>query len=464
MKNYYLSLISAIILLIPFSVISQEEITLDFSTKKFTDSTVGRDFKKGSLYRLKINNINLNLYKISISTKDTTVITELKTPTFEDISFSNLSTLVGSFNDQITLIKPESLGTFQQKMGTSMQNIKYLPIPCKFILEDIKTGTVKLQENYIDKLDELNEKFRKLRSKINKERWGLYGEESVAKSVDYKEVLDTVENMNNSLNEISLLLSLEIKNYESLLNGREESSSCLEDNKELKSAVTEFIKILKETKTKMEEFKKTLTPEKIDELIKSFFFLTNNMTYESMPFQHIGDKSKLTINIQPKSPDYNLQSYSTSLFIPQFKNDTFWSIGASFFYSSLKDEEFSIIGTTNDEETTYIVIKEDQDDYEIGIATLMRYGWLYKNFGSHLSFGPGINIGKQIRPRILVGGGLSIGDNHRFSVDVGGIVGYVDKQSNIINVNQEYTEIPESTTVTRIDVGYFVSIGYFFTL
>ncbi len=454
MKNSYLFPVILVLSFISPKLLAQEElITLDFESKTFTDSIVGKGFKKGNFYKVCIENINLNLYKVSIKTKDTTIVKELKTPTFEDISFSNLSSLAASFNEKSISIKPQD--TSQLLEGA-----------CEYIARDLKDSAIKLKENYIDNLDLLNDEFISLRTTIYKKRWDFYLSSARNNSTfDYITLLNTVSNINKRLSEISSELESDIKKYNDLLNGKGESSQCVENNKDLKLDVTAFLKLLNETKAKIDEFKKTLSPEKIDELIKSFFFLSDINNYESVPFQYIGDKEKITIDIEPKSPDYNLQHYTTSIFIPQFENDNYWSIGASFFISSLNDKKFSIIGTTEGEETTYMVFEEKNDDYEIGIATLMRYGWLCKNnFGSHLSFGPGINIGKSIRPRILIGGGFSVGDTHRFSLDIGGIVGYVDKQSNGIDINQIYTVIPETTTVTRINFGYFASIGYFFNL
>ena len=69
---------------------------------------------------------------------------------------------------------------------------------------------------------------------------------------------------------------------------------------------------------------------------------------------------------------------------------------------------------------------------------------------------------QSIKPRLLFGGGLSFGRDHMFAIDVGGIAGYVDKLSSVIEVGQAYGEKADTVTVSK-NVGIFASIGYLYS-
>ena len=86
------------------------------------------------------------------------------------------------------------------------------------------------------------------------------------------------------------------------------------------------------------------------------------------------------------------------------------------------------------------------------------------DFGYHGSFGVGVNIGENIRPRLLLGIGFSKGKTHSIALDFGLIAGYVDVKSNAVDLNTTYTVKPENLTVIKLKLGGFASIGYIFRL
>lgn len=448
------------------TVQAQKEIEFNFEAKTWNSNISDGNISRGDFFRIKITNINLNLWKINFKSKDTTITKELKVPTFESINISSLSTLVSSFQNNLSLVAKDSItGEYFHKKVGSMQNVDGFDIGCEVAFDVFKSEVLNLEENTIPQFDLIVNNFRKLVSDIRKERWAYLKEDLETQDLSYIKIINEIENINKSLTEIHTEITLNQNSYKRLLGGLKEESPCLEKNKIFKKKVVEYITILEGFKTKIKEIESQITPEKVDELIKSIFFLTNQREYISLPIQFLGEQTKVSLNFEPRSPDYNLNSTTTSILVPNFSNSGNWSVGTSFFVSSLKNEEFSVIGTQDGEETSFQVFEEKSDDYEIGLATLVRYGKkLNQNFGYHLNFGPGVNIGKNIRPRLLFGLGMSLGKKNHLSLDIGGIAGYVDTRSNGIDLNQIYSVSPEKTTVTKLDIGYFIGLGYFFNL
>jgi hypothetical protein len=142
-------------------------------------------------------------------------------------------------------------------------------------------------------------------------------------------------------------------------------------------------------------------------------------------------------------------------------------VGTSIYYAyGLKNERYSLVGSTVGTTTTYKIVEESNMKNELGIAALLRYGCKNKDskYGKHFSMGTGISIEKSPRPRLLIGGGFSYGTKHNFTFDVGLIAGYCDEKSKIVDLNETYTDKPTNITVTKLRMGGFISLGYMFKI
>jgi hypothetical protein len=71
-------------------------VDIDFGYGKIEKKdfiSLPRKIKKGDFYKVRINNINPNWYKVVINSKDTTVTQKLEMPTFGDISLESIKAL-----------------------------------------------------------------------------------------------------------------------------------------------------------------------------------------------------------------------------------------------------------------------------------------------------------------------------------------------------------------------------------
>jgi hypothetical protein len=148
------------------------------------------------------------------------------------------------------------------------------------------------------------------------------------------------------------------------------------------------------------------------------------------------------------------------------KIKSYTSVGLSYYASTLYDKAYSTTKTIINDSTNHFKFTEEEDNnFELGLAALLRYGRKSKkhNFGGHFSVGAGVSLTNTIKPRFLFGGGFSIGKKHMLAVDLGGIVGYVDTLSKTIDLKKtDYPEKPETITVSKVGFGRFLSIGYIY--
>ena len=192
-----------------------------------------------------------------------------------------------------------------------------------------------------------------------------------------------------------------------------------------------------------------------------------NDIYYSLPLQFTKEQTFLSISITPRKkedagPENKNQSYSTRLTFP-FSKKGYNVTGISYYVSGLYDETFSIQKPTD---TTSIYKSEPTSSREVGISVMYKAGGkIIKDwFGAHASIGVGASIANNVRPRILLGGGLSFGTKHMISVDFGGIAGMVDRLTSAVVVGKEYSvkQVPSPITKQVLETSCFFSVGYLF--
>lgn len=463
-----------VVLFMQINAFSQEEmnevehtIVIDFNTKQISELPEG--IKVGEYYQIHIKNINMNVWNINYSSKDTLTIKPLSTPTFEDITITNLSTLIGSFNSFVST-QSFSIGELNRAEKRVISNaggdvtntcdefanqLAYSPAEAlglfTIVFENVKKKYDDFRFNV--QLYEL-----KLLEDLPVEQTAYHYESSLRKVEEIKESLASTEEVVNEIRKV----------YDSVVN-IPVNRKCLNKNKDLQTLHSKNLEIYNKFQAKIVEFRDQLKADKILTLIKNVHFLKNgDNEYKSLPIQFNGEKAEVSLKFSPKKPEYNRQKYDMNFQFPKTNTDNYWSIGASIFASTLSDERFSVVGQkVNDSTTVYNVIREKEDDLEFGISSMLRFGKKFdgkENIGYHGSFGVGVNIGENIRPRLLLGTGISVGKKHSISIDIGLIAGYTDDQSNAIDLETTYDIKPEETTVTKLNFGGFISLGYLFRL
>ena len=142
-------------------------------------------------------------------------------------------------------------------------------------------------------------------------------------------------------------------------------------------------------------------------------------------------------------------------------------LGLSFYYACFANDVYSISSTVIDATTTqYRIVDEKNEKWELGIASLLHFGIKpSKNcdwFALNLVTGSALSITNKIKPRIIIGGGISFGRKQLLSINALYLGGYVDKKSEVFSVEDFYTTKPEQVTVSKPDGAFGLSLGYIY--
>lgn len=236
-------------------------------------------------------------------------------------------------------------------------------------------------------------------------------------------------------------------------------------DEEVKLADAEIKVIYQKMISAISDASDAVSTAKVTPLLSTLISIQNNSgdTYTTFPIQFKGEQSRVTVSITPIKSEATLQSYTAQIVFPLNKL-LYIAVGPSFYVSWLYNQAYSVSGTKIDTTTTYKLIDENPVKVEFGSALLLRFGTdlcqKVNYLGVHLSFGPGISISNTLRPRILYGGGLSLGRTNMFTFDGGLISGYVDELSNVYNTNSVYVIQPASVTVAKLRTAGFLALGY----
>lgn len=440
-------------------------INIDFLAPSPTIS-LPKDIKPGDFYQIEIENINLNLWNIDYDSNDTTLTKPMKTPTFEDIGLGNLTSLVGSFN---TLSTFSTIGV-QELSNPEIRQLNdnsATPSSCSDFIDDISGYPIKALGLFTPQLETVKKKYDKLLFNIKMYELNLLKQLPEKQTFyHFENALRDVIEIKKSLNETEQLVREIKKPYDSITSIKA-NVACIEKNKPLKELHLKHLTIYNTFFSKINEIRDQLTTEKVMTLIKNVHFLNNGVNkYTTLPIQFNGEKESVELTFNPKKDLFNLQKRKLEFSFPEPNTRNYWSLGASFYGASLKNEQYSVVGSIIND-STYTVVKEETDKVELGIASLLRFGTKIKgqkNLGFHGSFGPAVNIGENLRPRLLFGLGISKGNKHSIAVDIGGIAGYVDVKSKTVEAGTQYLIKPETLTTTRLKWGGFLAVGYLFRL
>ncbi len=457
------------------------KIVLDYENK--SGYRLPKKIKKGDLYQIVVKNINLNRYSVSINNKDSIYKSvALAFPTFSNFSLDALSSLTAGFNPSSLFSEQGDISSDSAAMEKNLENlhlrwdifmidIDQTALETKEVYDSIiSVHQVFVKENEL-KLKSTISQFDTFKSELNRARLNQLASEyntSFSDTVQFYKSYDMVNAVKDKIKKNIAHVTEEYGNYKKVLLLKEIklfiADSKNKEDKERSELITKAYKeLIKKNNLLLEE---TAT-EKIVPLMSSILFMNKPNRYKSFPIQFRSDLSEITITKTPRDTTGILDTERVTFSFP-LKNDLeYWNIGTSFYYSGLSSDRFSTITNAVTDSTSVVnVINEGRSNGETGISINFRYGkkfGLQDKLGMHVAIGPGISIEKDFKPRVLGGFGFSYGKKHNFIVDFGGIIGYVDRQSNALDLDVTYTEAP-TLTLTELKFNYYFSLGYSFTL
>lgn len=445
---------------------AQKTIEIDFN-KKTTQTVNVNDIKRGEYYQIKIKNINLNLFKVSLTSIDTVLSRPQQTPTFGDFNLDALLKVIAGISPLSTSIT-QSLPSqalsqlYEQLIKNNNWEISddSVNVSIKYRMEQESIALVQEKEP----VEQLVVRIDNLKLEVYKLRLNSFKLANPSNTFNFDQALTDIEKIRKAILDLKTNITTKKTAYEAFSTTNKAAIAAntvlIANDKSIKETYDKFLSTLSDVLT-------SISADKANELLSTIVFIENNATnlYTSLPIQFTGEQAKVQISIVPRDEKYNLQSYYSQIMFPE-KIKNYSVVGISFYTSSLYDKAYSTIKTTiNDSTSNFNFREENVSKAELGIATLLRYGakWNEKNdLGGHLSIGAGLSISNRIKPRFLFGGGLSLGEKHMLAIDCGGIAGYVDRLSSAIELSNTYSEKPENITVSKLGIGAFVSIGYIY--
>ncbi|MEQ8925700.1 MAG: hypothetical protein RLO81_07775 [Fulvivirga sp.] len=447
-------------------------IKLNFEDKKLDYSQVDEEseIQEGQFYQFKIENINMNLYDVKINTLDSTVSSSINMPTFGTLQLEALSAIVENIGS-VTASKSK-FEAIEDELNDNFKTVSLSAIPNatkgKGNFKEL-TEIGKKLISYKEALLLLNKKLKykelsveNLKTRVTKSIFYNLDQLEIDDHISSKNLIDSISEMRIS---IIKLRDKVLTDYSLYLVYEKTIIDKIKDEKDFKTVNEAIKKSFSDLVITIDALFDSLNNENAKKLIESIIFLekNKNQDYLSSQFQFNGERAILKYAITPRDSKFNLPTYKSSLIFPE-RSNKFISVGLSFYTSNLHDEVYSFESNPAPD-TTFSIVEEDVSGFEIGMASIVRVGKVVNNekmISGHFSFGPGVSITNKVRPRLLIGGGLSKGEKHMIALDAGIIVGPVDKLSKTIGVNDSYPEPINDPTISDLNIGWFLSLGYHF--
>lgn len=455
-------------------------IILDFGSlvnQKTEVLKVPKDISEGEYYRLQIDNINLNMFKVSVNAIDTILSKKQETPSFGSLKLDDLAKISGNIISNSGLIASIDSQGKKQDAETNYQSLKddkkfedekllkKDPILKRMAEEVVKQAPIQ------DLLTTISDHIDKLKLKIFSHRLGA---ENQPHKVDYnfdagvKEKFDFKQSYNDLLVQIrSAQQALKEANgyldtYQKFYKVHKDEIDKNTDYKEkdllIKEVYAKQIAVLSEVVT-------TFTADKIIAVFSPLVSLDQNScaVYRSLPFYYGGEQAKVRISITPRDESKLSQKYTSTLVFPGVIR-TYVTAGISLYAATLYDESYIVNPLNEGGVKKFQIEREDPNKMEIGAAMLLKGGRKFgcKDFiGWHGQLGVGMSIASKTKPRVLFGGGLTFGRKHMLTLDVGGIAGYADRVNESV-LKSSYDEVPTNVIYSKLKVGLFGGLGYIY--
>ena len=450
-----------------------ETVTLNFDTKTFNDIEKLDNLNKGDYYQLVIDCINTNLYSVAINHNDCTLTNAMPSPALSLLGIGDLPSLVSSIATSNFVTTVEETVSEDKKNKLYHDSIKFMEfldsVP-SLTAEEKKLMAMKNKGFQIaDKLLPIGKTVNDLYVNVNLYQACALQEtlDTACKNlkVDYNTVISTIKTSRDYIAEHKKAVS-NLKTEHATF--YEENKTTIDNDTNLKKLNGVIVSSITKLEEIVDKISKKTTPEELNKLVSAVVMIANteNRTYKSLPLQFNGDLGSLSITISPRNKELPLNTYNTKLHFPS-KKCWFGGVGTSFYASGLYDEAYSTVETKQTDTTSiFNIVDEKPAKFEMGMAVLLRFGGRipqHSELGINITLGPGISLSQEIRPRLLLGGGLAYGKRHMLVVDGGFIMGYTDVLSEAVSTDQTYEVKPNSPVVSKLNVSGFGSVGYMFS-
>ncbi|SOD15149.1 hypothetical protein [Pedobacter xixiisoli] len=454
--------------------------------------------KKGDFYVLKIENINLNLYKISFKAKDSTIVSSVNSfPTFDLLNVGGIADILGKIGSGITsaaetlpdntaakafLQQKGLLNHANQLMLEKMKSEDFTALYDKIKTEEeilkklLEARIVKEKAELLNKQKEINElrdEIAKLQSEVQQKLLSYLVLDQSSEtyknlniSTNISKVLTSTNSIRKELKQLGNQLNTQQEEFNSFIS-QDRFKKILEDAKQQK--LLEATKLIESAYIKgigdKEKLLEPISPDITGNWLKELLYKENNIktTYTSLPQQFNGDQTKLRIELTSLKEEYALPSYSTEIQFPQRKK-FFIGAGMSFYYANFREDAYSVSSRTIAPEVNeYSIVAEDYKKGELGLSAMLHFGMrLTDIFAVNVVTGPALSLTNTVKPRVAIGGGFTLGNKNMLSLNYLCLGGYVDRKSNVYNAGTTYSSKPEVTTVAKLRGASAISLGYIY--
>ncbi len=418
-------------------------IIVGFQQKSITPID-NNSLNDGDWYWVKVTGVNLNLYKVSVNQTDSVTEKPLPPLSFGAAGLEDLTKVVAGIGE--AFLKLPDLNKATPSEG-------FVPPVKKTLLEHQR-----LTEDHLFELNQLKIRIDQVRHRADTVQLNAINPSSPSPAgATYASILAEVEAIRAGL----VQLSVSIRNSKTVFDQFMATNANLnDDTKKVAQAIAAAYTALL---AKVMEVYESINAQKTNELLTPLVHIQNLSSgeYLSMPFQYKGNETHVDITLTPKVEGY--PTYKTRYTFP-FPKQNYAAVGLSFYASGLFDDAYSTVATSNGSGGyTYQLADEEPPPVELGTALLLRMGKKFnktQTVGAHFTFGPGLSMTRQIRPRFLLGGGISFGKRHLLSIDAGLIAGPVERLSRGVDTRQVFDAPPDDVLVSRLSAKGFVAIGY----
>lgn len=432
----------------------------------------------GEYYRLQIDNINLNMFKVSVNAIDTVLSKKQETPAFGNLKLDDLakigsniissSGLIANSSEFQTYEAESAKGNNILREDEKLKNLKLLKND--LILERM-AAEVRNQTPIQSTLSIIKNHIEELKLKIFSHRLGAENQPykidynfdaGVNEKFDFKQSYIALVAQVGSAKQALKVANGDLDAYQNFYKINKDKIDKNADYKEkdllIKEVYSKQISALSEVVT-------TFTADNIIAIFSPLVSLDQNScaVYRSLPFYYGGEQAKVRISITPRDESKLSQKYTSTIVFPGVIR-TYVTAGISFYAATLYDESYIVNPLNEGGVKKFQIEREDPNKMEIGAAMLLKGGRKFgcKDFiGWHGQLGVGMSIASKTKPRVLFGGGLTFGRKHMLTLDVGGIVGYSDRV-NESALKSTYDEVPTNVIYSKLKVGFFGGLGYIY--
>jgi len=442
-------------------------------TGKVTGLAALDKLRWGSLYVVQVDSVNLNLYRVSVDHKDTVSGSALAFPEFGSVAGDALSKLVSgvSMSTKASVKEGESEKT--------MFNLGRVDLLAKAEKEDAKKYKQRYQEMLAQRsldismhADTLQVILSECQSLATDVMEGSLALRKLVVDTPYTSVAADYYKMFRAKCLDLLKQQREISALQNDLaqwNLHHRSVALFESDKDVKADADKVAAALTQLATNAAEQLKSIDALNLAKLIDPLHALELNAgrDYVSFPLQYRRGTGELNVKVFPIDSASRLPTYNLKY---EFPSQGAWYFGVSggLHWSGLNSDAYSrratkdvVFGDTVD---VFTVVQENSLRREFGIQSLLTVGGKFGRgkVGFHGVVGPAMVISDNLRPRVMAGVGLSLGQEQNLVLDFGLVAGYVDRLSAVYQDGGPFVQSDDPLVVSKLDNSWFFSLGYMF--